>query len=73
MDTLMRFLVPTAGQNSRQRVCEDHAHRSDCPGPWAERGWRSPRLTKALPNHRFSSGGRGRAYAISLPSASLEL
>jgi hypothetical protein len=33
----------------------------------------SKALAKALPSHRFSSGGRGRAYAISLPGADLEL
>src|SRR5256885_10884527 len=31
MDTLMRFLVPTAGRSSRPRVVRGSAHFLDCP------------------------------------------
>jgi len=57
---MMRFLVPTAGQNSRPR-CAKIAHTAQtCPDLQAERGWRIQGLQKPFPATAFPQvGGEG--------------
>ena len=65
----MRFLVPTAGQLS-PAVCDDARHRLRLPGTLS-RTWLAQSEACKSPSRPPIPGGRGRAYAISLPSARL--
>src|SRR3954467_9324641 len=68
-DTLMRFLVPTAGRDLAPAIRVAHATPSldFTRYPFRTQRREIRALAKALPSHRFSSGGRGGPMHSSKP------